>query len=135
MEKDFVIEIGGVLNYSEVPNSQFSNYHYDKGKMYSKSLRYDWQTGKILLPNNWKFIIENLKKEAIDRMLTMGINQLQYDLSHEIMHKWLRENISDDACGLWENIDKIIGSKEYRFSNPDSPCFFESFSNVVNFLN
>ena len=122
LEKDFDIEIGKVLNWFEVPTLERPYYRHDKGKMYSDRLRYDWETGKILLPNSWKFVVEYYqnKKEIIDKLKSVGVQRLPYDLMHEIMHKYLRENVSEVACEKWDNIDKIIGSNDYKFSNPDS---------------
>jgi hypothetical protein len=107
MERDFDIEIG------------------NKGKIY-KSLCYDFGTGKIFLFNNWKFLVK--KWSFLKDFLDTNLNHLPSDLSHEIMHKWLHENISDDACEKWDNIDKITGETKYRFSTPDSLNFFKRFS-------
>jgi hypothetical protein len=132
MERDFDIEIARILNKSEVPDLEFLDYHRYRGKMYSKSFRYNWQTGKVLLPNYWKFLISKFSFFKLSKLISITINRLPDDLTHEIMHKWLHENISDNACDLWENVDKIRGQTKYRFSSPDSPNFFERFTNIID---
>lgn len=134
MERDFDIEIGNILDRSKVPDWEFLNYYHERGKMYSKSLRYDWQTGKILLPNCWKSIVSNFSFLKISRLIEIGINHLPDDLTHEIMHKWLHENIDGYACDSWDNIDRVEGLTKYRFSSPASESFFDELSNMIDLI-
>jgi hypothetical protein len=73
-------------------------------------LCYNKQTGKILLPNGWK---SAAKKPSEDEL----ISNLPDELTHEILHKWLYENIGDIECEAWDNLDKIAGSPKYVFSS------------------
>ena len=70
-------------------------------------LSYNWETGAIELPNyGVKITVSN---EDIDSLFD--------NFTHEIMHKYIHENINGFACEKWDDIDKIPNTKVYRLSS------------------
>jgi hypothetical protein len=70
---------------------------------------YNWETGAIELPNSGRRLSINV----------MNFDMLIDSFTHEILHKYLHENINGFTCERLDNIDKIQGCKEYRISSLD----------------
>jgi hypothetical protein len=72
-------------------------------------LFYNWQTGAVELPNAGRKLSFN----------DVNFDELIDSFTHEILHKYLHENINGFTCERFDNIDKILGRKEYRISSLD----------------
>jgi len=114
------MRIEKIIVYKNPPINDWYDWFWASGErefdiaIHSKPigrLAYNWQTGKIELPNKKGMKVSN--SEA----LNLPSNEFIDDLIHEILHKWLHENVSATTCDTWDSIDKIPNHREYVYSS------------------